>query len=292
MQLRWRPDILWRGLLLLMFLSALRPAHSYYLKLSGQPGRFWLDHIGTLPPEHSLRILVFNGLLFVGLLVFQKHVRHWLKMLADWLNRPDFRRERQIVFAFGCMVVFVFLFKLHLGFWHRSAQGWTYENRRESMVITYSPADITVRPNLPPFLQTGLIQENTAYLPNTGLLQGFLLFLHFDNGQILPANFELLNMSGADMIFRWPVGPRPQHVAPFARIIQHSLARRRQGVRFALPTAIAYPNHVSYFFIDYADYPPANTLRAITFWAVKVRITPEKQAEILDAGLINMVGLQ
>jgi hypothetical protein len=133
-----------------------------------------------------------------------------------------------------------------------------------------------------PFLETALVPEHATYLTQKGYLTGKAMFLHYRNGEVLPANYELTELVFPEYVFRerFQAISRPD---VFFQIIKASLANRNANRRFLLPLSVAYPNHSVYMKIDYEKYPPAEYLERISFWELTVFVDDQRQVDIVRA---------
>lgn len=258
-------------------LGALRALAVYATKRIYPNGILWFS---ADPPGLQLRYAIFNALVLASLLIFRKQVAALAAQLADWTLQTDHRRQRKLIFWVLVMIVTTYQLKLHWGFWHKGVGGWTYQKRSSKM---RPDTGAVASEGIPDFVTQALAPDNVAYVDKSGVLDGHVMFLHFDDGQVLPANYELLNMSWAINMFSFPKGPTSDLVPVFMNVIKHSLDQRRHGRRFLLPESIAYPNHMTFSHIDYTGYPGANQMTAVSIWKLTLRICPDRGLQVLDA---------
>lgn len=226
-------------------------------------------YMGTM-----VRISVFCLCVLLVCMLARKPLIRRLHPVVEWLSRPEYPRERKICFWFCVMLLAAYPLKMHLGFWVPGIGGWTYQSNVPHVVdrLPIWPENERLRgEDLPAYLPKTLALENRKYIKSEGFLTKNAMFLHFANGEVLPANYELLNL-----IFpRYYFGRDYEHIRnpeDFARLVMNGLNRRQKGRPFMLPKAISYPVHTPFMPIDYSEYPPVETLEGITTWQVTVAL--------------------
>src|SRR5262245_58673293 len=141
-----------------------------------------------------------------------------------------------------------------------------------------------------PSFQKALRQEPLPYLSRDGYATGELMFLHFRDGSMRPANLALSIVSWPRSTFGLD-GGQVQNSEAFLDLIRHSFELRRLGKKFLLPISISYPGHLNYQEIDYRDYPPAEDLVGVSFWEATVRVErATEKLEIVGLKILAKVG--
>jgi len=235
--------------------------------------------------HYSIRYLITNLCILVVLLVYRSKVKGWIGKFVGWLYVDDQRYPRIVVFCAVLMIIFTFQTKMHLGFWFSGINGWDYSNwhpilERTLPESSYDGGDISSEKFA--FLKNAVVAENAIYLPDDGYLTGKAMFLHFRNGEVLPANYELTGFVFPENIFGFRYGQfRARKL--FFQVVKASLARRRGNRRFLLPLSVAYPNHTPYMTVNYTTYPPADTLETISIWRLTIYVNGLREVQIVKA---------
>ncbi len=241
------------------------------------------------PPRHRASLPYYrsyaaaNALILLALLAARRPLRRALAAACEWLHRPSQRRARRVVGAWCAGIVLCFLTKTPLGFWIPAGiGGWSYAGLRPQLAPAPPPGLRAPPPELQAALERALVPENARHLPAPGYLAGPALLLHFAQGEVLPASFELTDLAKPAYVFGDEGGPvrRPQ---TFAAVVKNALRWRRSGGRFLLPGRLGYPNHRADPWIDYRSYPPPEELRRISFWRITVRIDEARRASVVGA---------
>ncbi len=235
----------------------------------------WHRHpVAPSSVDYYVHYARFNLLLLLAAVLWRSRFLRLLEAVAAWLERPDHRRERRIIVVAAAAMIFAFQTKTFYGFYWPGISGWTMHNFRPEIADRPPPASDQrglVHVAEHPYLMAAVVHENARYLPRAGYLTKPAMFLHFDNGEVLPGNHELAEIVFPHKAFGSYWGELSEPWV-FVRIVQASLENRRQGRRFLLPIAVSYPNHSPYMFIDYRDYPAADTLARISFWRLTLRV--------------------
>ncbi len=236
------------------------------------------------------RHAAFDAVVLVLLLVFRRRTVRALERFATWLREPRERRARRLVLAFSGVIVSCYLSLTSLGFFFPGIGGWTYSDWRGRLRAELDSAgDPDPAGGRVPsaeeraFLERAVAFENARFLPRAGYLSGPGMFLHYSDGSVLPASYEL-----TEMVFpRYYFGGKNERVNDpdtFGRVLRSSLSNwRRYGGRFLLPASLAYPNHAVYAPIDYSEYPDPATLERVTFWHLTLSVDAERRAELVTA---------
>ena len=297
--LRSPANILYSILLLASTIGVLLPlvaVHNNYLQPASSDFSTFIPHFfKTLPTQYYkvdrpflyFRYAVFN-LILVGLLLVCRHrVRAVLGYLINWCRTAEYKRERYIIMFFVFFVVVTFQAKINWGFWYPGICGWTEASQRKRLTAKFKPLNPSKSTDTSqyPFLEDALIKNNAEYLNAEGFLPGRAMFLHFNNGEVLPFNYEI-----TDFVFPYYVFPRlktdKSQQKLFFRLVKSNLKIRSKNRRFLLPKIISYPNHSPYMAIDYSSYPPADQLKKISSWRIIAQVKPGKSIKIADAKLM------
>ena len=227
-----------------------------------------------------LRLAAFNALSLVLVLFGRRQLKKVLQQVVHWLHQPHEAYARRVIFVIAIGLVATYQTRSSLGFWWPGIGGWTYENWETSLVPDDSLAQNTQPP--PDFLQHAVVQENAAYLPSGGILEGPAMMLHFADGKVLPGNYGLsgtvypIYVFGKDYL-------EVKRASSFFRIVQTSLDMQRRGHAFLLPAAVALSSHLLHMKIDYSSYPPSDQLERISFWRVRARIDNNRRVTVVGA---------
>jgi hypothetical protein len=234
---------------------------------------------------YYIRYSVLNMFLLALLFVFHRPTKHLLANFVSWLYVDDHHFARRVVFFAVFMVIFTFQTRAHLGFWYSGISGWTYADYQSGLQMDPPITPIDEK-NLElqalPFLEKAVATQNAIYLPHKGYLTGKAMFLHFQGGEVLPANYELTDFVFPQRIFG-VLYERVHEPQLFFEIVRSSLKNRRQNRQFLLPSSISYPNHAPYMRITYETYPPAASLDKISFWTLTIFINEAREVQIVSA---------
>jgi hypothetical protein len=208
-----------------------------------------------------------------------------------WLHSDRYSREKRITVGIIATVVTVFHTNLFLGFWFSGIAGWHYSEVKSTIQSTNRPhLEVTHES----FLYDAVRLDNAQYLSNQhhipGLLSGSAMFLHFNDGSIRAANYELV-----EVIFPWylfgELYQETNNSAMFIDFVRHGLEDRRANRNFLAPLSISYPNHTPYMPINYENYPPPDNLQQISFWRIIIYIDQNKHAYITNAHLTHIISV-
>lgn len=268
------------------FLKSYETLALIFFRHISNPLECWFQLERHLFPH--LRYFFFNSWLLAFVLVFKKPIVQLLATFIVWFMNVGLRKEKKLILVIMVMVLAVFLYKIHLGFWHKGVGGWTYHNLKTN---GYKPEPGLSKNSAvyPDFLKTCLNEKAAASFHKELIIPGDAMFLHYSTGEVLPFNFELLNMSWASKIFNAPHGPKPEMVGNFKRILMNSLRHKAQGKTFILNDQFSYPNHRAYVNINYKGYPDCRLLEKISFWKVSFWFRPGLKPEIMDATLFQEI---
>lgn len=235
--------------------------------------------------EYYTRWLIFNIAALLVLYHNRTNIQHVFRLAIEWLRQPQDHVARRVVF--GCVVVMVLTYatRAHIGFWFPGILGWTFENKGSRIVSSEPPLtelDTPLDDDLRAALAAATVPENARFLRQRGYLTGTAFLLHFKDGSILPANYELTDFVFPQYIFGG-LHARVAHEEEFASVVQSRLRMRQAGRRFILPLDFAYPNHTPYMPIDYTDYPPAQELLRITLWRMVTFVSPVGEVRVVAA---------
>ena len=208
--------------------------HSVFLKSGiNLPEQFeFLSDLSWMSPHSKQRLLVYYlkhlyvqyPIIFI--LIYFKH--SFVKKLADletWLHNGQFRREKSVL-GFFVMLIFVAEMSLTpLGFNWPGFWGWTF-HKTQNIDEQCSPS---FEEEVPEFLYKGMILENSRFLPKAGCVNGIIQFLHFEEGEILPWNYELVNLVFPGYYFKPKT--RPTHEAGYRSTAFRSVSRCSLGGR-------------------------------------------------------------
>jgi len=226
------------------------------------------------------RYALANAVILLLVVVFRGRYRAALGALVGWFRQHGFRWQRRVILVALVGVVVCWQTKLKPGFWFYGIAGWTYADCASGMTQDPPSPAPAPAPAVLAALERGIVPDNAKYLPNAGFLHGRVLLLHFKNGEVFPANWELL-----DMVFPYVVlhPVKEADARTFFDIAKANLDRRRQGRRMLLPVAWAYPNHGTYVHVSYADCPPADQLAEVSSWAIAVAVGEDRRVSIIRA---------
>lgn len=234
------------------------------------------------------RIAIFNCLVLVSLLIYRK-VRpeaclSFFSGIEEWIQEKSYRNARLSVTFFVGIFIIAFFFKLHFIFALRGNPGWTYKN------ITL-PTEMEVpdyfTDSIPPlFLNKAISMEAFKYQELNGFIVGDAYFMHFNDGQVLPFNLNLLR--NTHPLKRFGLMLERQQGA-LIKIMEKTYTNLQNGVSTWLPVNIALPNHIVRQHIDYSDYPPFNQLNSISVWKVLLKVEVGNTATIEKALLSNEI---
>ncbi|HEX2842737.1 hypothetical protein [Hyphomicrobium sp.] len=256
-----------------------------------------LPALGTLQALKLIRIswmysplghhLIAAGILATAFLVCSKAIYKQCERLSDWLLEPASDRNRWVLVILPLIIITSYAWQLHIGFAHRGAPGWTYANIKD-FVRAEAPADV----NFPKNMERGafaaaLRPEAFPYVKRTGYASAEVMFLHFSDGTMRPANFELAMVSWPRSTFGL-AKDNVRHGDKLIQLVRHNLAARREGRKFLLPESISYPSHLSYQRIDYSGYPSEDTLSGISLWEVVAKVDTDK-VDVVGAKLLSQV---
>lgn len=228
---------------------------------------------------YYVRYVVFNALVLAGLLLWRRRIGRGLERIVAWYHQPGHRHARRVILGTAIVMVFTYQTKAHLGFWFSGIAGWTYANWEPR--LSAAPPTAAGGP-VPPFATSAVLPHNARFLPGAGYLDGPAMFLHFDTGEVLPANYELVDLVFPEYVFgRLYREMRAPDV--FADIVKASLGTRRRNRRFLVPLPFAYPNHAPYMPVEYGRYPPASALNRISFWELTLHIASSRRVEVVSS---------
>lgn len=259
-----------------VLLPALAVAQSQgFLSLSWMPAGFFTH-------------LVAAVVLAMAFVIFHRPIYRCCFSVAGWLLRAPVDRNRWVVAGVVLMIFTSYAWQTHIGIAHRGVPGWTYAGLPQivgdKVAVALTPSD---GPDLAAFGKA-LRREPMPYIRRSGYASGELMFLHFRDGEMLPANLALSMVSWPRSTFGLDAeGVR--HEKAFLALLRHTLARRRAGSQFLLPPAISYPPHLSYQVIDYTSYPPADQLIGVSFWNVVAEVKGDS-LEIVNAKRVAGAG--
>ncbi len=229
--------------------------------------------------------ILINGT-FLGIVITKKReMLKYIQYFLAWLRDSTYQRPRRYIALISFVLVATFLLKINLGFWFPGIAGWTYADWKSRLhpmpprgVEQSDKSHVEGRT----FLHAAVLPHNARYLSQSGYVKGKAIFLHFQDGQILPGNFELLEMVYPEYVFGRSMNQDYLH-GQFFRILQESLANRRAGKIFLLPISLSYPNHNTYMSLDYQLYPDPSQLQKISFWDLVIHISEDKNISIVSA---------
>jgi hypothetical protein len=238
--------------------------------------------------EFYARIGAWNAGLFVLCVLFRRRLLALCARACAFLHGAGHARARRIVFGAGLLLFAAWVTRTPLGFWFPGIGGWTYEGTRTELRDTPFPAALEgPEAESPPtaeeraWLEPTLIAGRARFLPRAGYLGGTALTLHYADGSVLPGSYELTELVFPQYVFGTLYADvrRPEL---FARMVQRALAYRKKGARFLLPLAIGYPNHSAYHALDYAGYPPPETLERIVLWTYTLQVGADRSLSIVS----------
>ncbi|TCA02759.1 hypothetical protein [Rhizobium leguminosarum] len=235
----------------------------------------WLSDAGR-------SMLPWAAFIAIAFIVFQKFVRRSCMSIAAWALETPGDRYRFVVIG-CCLLIFTsYSWQLHIGIAHRGVPGWVYAGLPD--VIQHDePANLSLPPDIDPATFKAALQPWVMpYIHRSGYASSEVLFLHFKDGTMRPANYELAMVSWPKSTFGLANG-QMTHGPEFLAIVKHNFANRRAGGAFLLPGAISYPSHLNYQRIDYRGYPAADEIVGASLWTLTVRIDE-------PAGVVNVVG--
>jgi len=219
--------------------------------------------------KYYIRYSIFNVSLLTLVLIFKRFIKNWIGLYISWLTAISKPAVYRIVVFATIFPVVIFLTKMHLGYFFFGISGWDYRAYSSQMV----PNVIVTKkiPNELVFLNQAILYENAKYQINEGQITGSAMFLHYENGQVLPANYELLQLVFPRYVFGADYS-EVKNIDLFADIVTNSLKLRGKNRNFLLPLSISYPNHAPYMKIDYTNHPKAEFLQLITLWELTLSI--------------------
>ncbi|MCA6123528.1 hypothetical protein J6500_16730 [Bradyrhizobium sp. WSM 1704] len=241
-----------------------------------------LEHdgiIGKIPwlSDYGRSLLPWASLLAAGFIIFQRSIRRTCAEVAAWLSPGD--RNRWIIVG-CCLLIFTsYCWQLHIGIIHRGVPGWVYADVPD-VILPEAPAHLEMPADIDPALfKAALRPWVLPYVERSGYATNEVMFLHFKDGTMRPANYELAMVSWPKSTFGL-VNGHMLHEAEFLAVIKHYFASRRAGRSMLLPSAIAYPRHLNYQPIDYTKYPPAGDIVGASIWTLTVHV--DNQAKTVD----------
>lgn len=243
-----------------------------YLQDAGLVRIGWLSDYGS-------RLMYWSVLVAIAFIVFRKSIRTACADLAEWLTEPGADQYRWFIVA-CCLVIFTcYSWQLHIGIVHRGAPGWVYKAVPD-VVHPDAPASLSMPADIDPSVFKSALQPATLrYVHRSGYASNEVLFLHFKDGTMRPANYELVMVTWPKSTFGL-VNGRMLHESEFLAMVRLYFSSIRDGRSMLLPFAIAYPRNVNYQPIDYSKYPPAGDITGASIWTLTVYV--DHQANTLD----------
>ena len=252
------------------------------LKSQGLLQAEWLNAWGSA-------ILPWASILMLVLILLRKRVYRWCFQLAEWLCASEAPAYRWVVVGISLLIFTSYTLQVHIGVAHRGVPGWVYRSLAD-VIRTEPPADLQFSPGYDAeAFSAALRPEVLPSIARSGFASSDVLYLHFRDGSMRPANNQLLLVSWPKATFGIVDG-EVSHPEEFLAVIRHNFAHRRAGRQMILPDAIAYPSHLNYQHIDYREYPPVEDLVGASIWTVTSRVNPSQNtAEIVGARMIAKV---
>jgi hypothetical protein len=235
--------------------------------------------------QHSTANAVFLGIYIVA----RRFLISIFNNALIWLHSDGYSREKRITAGTIITIVLVFHTKLFLGFWFAGIAGWHYSEVKSAIQPANRPHLEIARES---FLYDAVRLDNAQYFTDYHQIPGFLpgsaMFLHFSDGSIRVANYELV-----EVVFPWylfgELYQETNNSAMFINFVRHGLDDRRANRNFLAPLNIAYPNHTPYIPINYQTYPSSTHLQQISFWRIVLYIDQNKHAYITNAYLVHTI---
>lgn len=225
----------------------------------------------------------FHACALIGIILFRRRLSRVGDRLAHWCAQPTHRGPRRLIFWCGVFLVVSYPTKAFSGIFFPGIGGWTYEDAHSEMTSEL-PA---VRPDKKaltvadaPFLEKAIVPRNGRFIEKSGFLTRRAVFLHYRDGSVLPFNYEILEFVFPNFIFGRDM-KAVEHQDVFMKVLKSGLRERSRGRRFLLPISVAYPNHSVYMPIDYADYPPVETLEKVSMWTLSVAVGERRPGKVV-----------
>ena len=229
---------------------------------------------------YYLRSIIFLIVVFVLQTILTPALWRGLVRLSRWCLSGEHRNQKLLIVGSVGFLILCFEMRIISGFFYPGISAWTYHNARFETLEQLPTEALANQPlsdaDVATFRQA-LNQQNVKYLPMPGYYSLRVFFLSFADGQMLPGSFDLTEMPNPSYTY----GPfRDPQV--FFDGVQLSVAQRNQNRRFLLPMRVTYPNHVPFYPIP-VDYPPAESLTAISFWELYMYVDGDQVIEIISA---------
>jgi len=240
----------------------------------------WLKHFALWQKWNDLDAIIYyytkyvimNLVILILLLYFKKKILKYTIKFQNFKNLEDNKYIRNVFYYAKLFFILSFQLKIFWGFWIGGIGGWVYnfdKNIIDKPIINPEAKYVDVKDY--PYLSKSVIKENIKYAYRNGYLTGNAMFLHFDNGEVLPTNKGIYGFVFNSYLDGTYTGLKRDNQS-IIKIVKHRLNYYRDGDGIFLPRSIKYPRHTPYMYIDYKDYPDENLLNKISMWLVTIKI--------------------
>jgi len=247
----------------------------------------WLIDAGSMHSDFLEKQAGYTLTTLAALLFFRRQIFHLLSIVAQWVQRPVHTRARRRVLAVCLFLACTYQSKAFLGFWFAGIGSWDFTDWR--LRFRQIPADFE-RQVVPAYLNQAIVHKNARFLPQTGHLSGPAMFLHYSNGQVLPANEELLGTVFPRYLLKERFTEDKLLSHAFLGMIRKNVTERRVERRFLLPTSVAYPPHTPYMPISYKGHPNPRSLEGVSWWTIVVELREHKIPQVVTAIKLHSIG--
>jgi hypothetical protein len=229
-------------------------------------------------------ILPWAASVVASFILCHKFVSKKCTEIAGWIVGTPGDNYPWTIVGFCLLLLTSYAWQLNIGIAHRGVPGWVYADLPD-FVQSKEPSDLSLPSNVKlSVFEEALQPWVMPYVHRSGFASSEVLFLHFKDGTMRPANYQLAMVSWPKSTFKLENG-NMTHGQAFLAIVKHYFANRRAGISFLLPAAIAYPNHINYQRIDYRSYPSADEIIGASLWTLTVRVDDRD-------GKVKVIGAQ
>jgi len=224
----------------------------------------------------------------LALILFKNKCISLFKKIELWSDKSGSKYPRSACLLIFLTIVCTYQSKAFLGFWFAGILGWDYSDRK--LKTSQEPKHLVIDQEMAVYFSEAIIQERSKYLVLDGYLEGDAMFLHFENGAVLPANNELLGFVFPQYVLTPENLGNLELKDSLLEILRKNLSERRNGRKFLLPTNIAYPAHAPYMPISYLGYPHERDLVGVSWWKLTINVNRDKGVDVVASKKLYEVG--
>ena len=173
--------------LILPILSLLQHEHIIHLD--------WLiDNGRSMLPWATLVAFVF--------VIFFRKIYLACARIAAWVLEDSKGKARWTVIGFCLLIVTSYSWQLNIGIAHRGVPGWAYVGIPE-FIQNDPPPNLAMPPEIARSVFDSALQHWVMpYIHKSGFASSEVLFLHFTDGSMRPANYQLAMVSWPKSTFK------------------------------------------------------------------------------------------